>query len=163
AFPIRPAENPKAKQGGVTYGLGDIDVLDWNIDGRLDFLFYDRAEGLFWIPNLGTPQSPEWATFLGPDLEGHDESPLYSHRANDGSDFAEGTFAVRQNPDIAVPSPEWLDELYISVNSRLRTFRYYTDENDYRLLQTNAVADPAGQGAPAFWDFDLDGDLDLFR
>lgn len=154
------------------YRIGDFELADWNADGDLDFMFYDKAEGIHWIRNVGTPEIPSWDNAVASA-----GAPLYDHR-EDGMDYAEGTFALRPNPDAVRARSDWLDELYISVSGWLMTWRYFipteakagdrqlkdfVDTSSYRLIQENSTAYPAGQSSPAFWDYDLDGDLDLFR
>lgn len=149
-----PSDNRKAV--GFSYNLGDIGFADWDLDGDLDFLFYQRDDGLFWIPNVGTASAPVWA-----NARGSNGKPLYSHSKVDGYPYEEGSFAIRTNPQAAKPGAEWVDELYLSVNNRLKTARYYSDTG-FRIVNQNAVAFAFGQGPIAYWDYDYDGDLDLF-
>lgn len=149
-----PDANRKAL--GYTYNMGDIGFADWDLDGDQDFLFYQRDDGLFWVRNEGTASAPTWA-----NVRGSNGNPLYSHRIADGYDFEEGSFALRTNPQAAKPGAEWLDEIYLSVNNRLKTARYYSDTG-YRIVNQSAVAFAFGQGPIAYWDYDYDGDLDLF-
>ena len=161
------AGNTTAK-GGYTYALGDFEMADWNADGDLDFMFYDQLEGVYWIRNLGTAEAPEWDTALANEGE-----LLYDHRL-DGMTRAEGTLALRQNPDPVRRMTEWLDEFYLSAQGWLMTWRYFMtgggsrkdyvhESAAYRLIQENSVSYASGQGPPALWDYDGDGDLDLFR
>jgi len=148
--------DPTRKAVSFVYNMGDIGFADWDLDGDQDFLFYQRDDGLFWIPNTGTPSAPTWA-----NARGNNGNPLYSHSETDGYPYEEGSFALRQNPNAAKPGAEWLDEAYLSVNNRMKTLRYYTGLG-YRTVNQNAVAFAFGQGPVAYWDFDYDGDLDLF-
>lgn len=157
--PVLSFQEPKgtAKGASFSYNLGDIGFADWNLDGVKDFLFYSREDGLFWIPNVGTATNPAWSGTLG-----NSGKPLYDHEVADDIRYAETSFAIRENPDRALPGAEWVDEVYLSVNSRLKIVRYYTDTG-YRVDSQNAVAFDFAQGPSAFWDFDGDGDLDLFK
>lgn len=140
------------------YNLGDIHLADWDADGRLDFMFYNASAGMMWIPNLGSPEAPAWSSSLGSD-----GVPRYDHRVLDGATFIEGTFNVVENPEASKPGTEWLRDVFLSVNSRLKTYRFFLNESVYRITQENPVAYPSGQGPAAFWDYDGDGDFDMFR
>ena len=157
--PLASFQQPEGAAKGVTftYNLGDIGFADWDLDEDQDFLFYTRETGLFWLPNTGSPTNPAWAGGL--DGIGN---PLYDHGVADGLTYEEGSFANRLNRDRALPGAEWSDETYLSVNSRLKIIRYYA-EGGFRVDSQNAVAFDFGQGPSALWDFDLDGDLDLFK
>lgn len=157
--PLHSFQQPAGANKGLafTYNMGDIGFTDWDLDGDLDFLFYSREDGLFWIPNNGTSSGPVWSATLGSGGEA-----LYDHEVADGLFYQEASFAVRENPDRALPGTEWLDETYLSVNNRMKIIRYYTDTG-FRTDSVNAVAFPFGQGPAAFWDYDGDGDLDLFK
>lgn len=150
--------NGSKGDGDFSYNLGDAELIDWNADGLLDFMFYNRSEGLYWVPNVGTTSNPVWSSSLGSNGQ-----PRYDHRVVDDLTLAEATIDVQENPEAAKPGVEWLRDVFISVNSRLKTYRFFLQEDAYRIIQENPVAFPAGQGPAAFWDADLDGDLDLFR
>lgn len=158
ALPLTQTEDEKAAKADYSYNLGDIALFDWDGDGVLDFMFYDKTQGHLWVRNLGTVHIPLWDTKLA-----QNGVPLYDHRIEDGLDYAEATFAFRQNPEAAQPGVEWLRDVYLSVNNLLKTFRFFIAENAYRIIQANPVAYPVGQGKPVFWDYDGDGDFDLFR
>ncbi len=156
--PLRQEVRYRNKRGNQIYNLGDIHLADWDADGRLDFMFYNASAGMMWIPNLGTPEAPAWSGSLG-----NGGVPRYDHREIDGVQFIEGTFNVQENPEALKPGTEWLRDIFLSVNNRLKTFRFFANEGAYRITQENPVAYPAGQGPAAFWDYDGDGDFDLFR
>jgi hypothetical protein len=145
-------------ESDFSYNLGDAELLDWDADGLLDYMFYHRSEGLYWVPNVGTATNPVWSTSLGSG-----GAPRYDHREIDDISLAEGTIDLSPNPDAVKPGAEWLRDVFISVNSRLKTYRFFVEEGSYRIVQENPVAFPAGQGPAAFWDYDGDGDQDLFR
>lgn len=154
AEPLRQRVSYRDKGLTFDYSLGDIHLADWDLDGRLDFMFYDVTKGMMWIPNLGSGWSPTL---------GSGGVPRYDHREVDQLDYIEGTFNIVPNPEASKPGSEFLRDVFLSVNSRLKTYRFFTEESAYRIVQENPVAYPAGQGSPAFWDADADGDLDLFR
>lgn len=158
AEPLHQWLSYRNKGVSTIYNIGDISLADWDADGRLDFMFYQATVGLFWIPNVGTATAPIWSNELGSD-----GVPRYDHREQDEADFVEGTFNVEENPEAAKPGTEWLRDVYFSVNNRLKTFRFFTAEGAYRIVQQNPVAYPAGQGPATFWDYDGDGDKDMFR
>lgn len=158
AEPLRQEVRYRNKGANFIYNLGDIHLADWDLDGRLDFMFYNASAGMMWIPNLGTPEAPAWSNSLGSG-----GVPRYDHRATDGVQFIEGTFNVLENPEASKPGAEWLRDVFLSVNNRLKTFRFFVEEQTYRVVQENPVAYPSGQGPAAFWDYDLDGDFDMFR
>jgi len=159
APPLRQKVN-RARKGacGAEYNLGDIHLADWDLDGLLDFMFYDATRGLFWIENLGAADDPRWPAELGSNGE-----PRYDHNVIDDIGFAEATFNLEPNPDAVRPGAEWLRDVFISVDSRLKTFRFFVADDAYRITDEVPVAYPAGQGSAQFWDYDQDGDLDLFR
>ena len=148
----------KSAKSGYTYGLGDIEIADWDSDGLLDFMFYDRSKGMMWIRNVGSVEHPVWDDELGSG-----GVPRYDHRTIDGLTYAEGSFSLFPNPNAARPGAEWLRDVFISVNARLKTYRFFTDNQEYRITDERPVAYQAGQGKSSFWDADGDGDLDLFR
>ena len=158
------AERPEGFKSGVkavngyTYGLGDVEIADWDADGVLDFMFYDRSKGMMWIRNVGTASNPVWDDELGSD-----GVPRYDHRVIDDLTYAEGSFSLYGNPNAAKPGAEWLRDVFISVNARLKTYRFFTESNSYRITDERPVAYMVGQGQSSFWDCDEDGDLDLFR
>jgi hypothetical protein len=156
--PLRQETYYPDKGCSFLYNMGDIHLADWNADGLLDFMFYEASQGMHWVPNLGTAESPAWSS-----TRGSGGVPRYDHREQDDVAFSEGTFNVTENPESSKPGVEWLRDVFISSNSRLKTFRFFTQEEAYRVVQENPVAFPAGQGPAAFWDADGDGDLDLFR
>jgi hypothetical protein len=161
-LPTEPAKSSVAKGTSFSYNLGDIAVYDWDFDGVLDFMFYDRTEGLTLIRNEGTVTDPSWNDTIGTSSVTY----IYDHNAIDDITYVEGTFAVDENPDSALPGVDWTRDILVSVNSRLKNYRFFTGEGDdggYRLNQQNAVAFPAGQGDVDFWDYDGDGDEDMFR
>jgi hypothetical protein len=143
-------------KAGYQYRLGDIEVADWNADGVLDFMFYDKEEGVHWIRNNGTRQAPQWAAAVASAGD-----PLFDHRNYDLT-FEEGSFALRSNADLR-SREEWLDDLYVGVDGRLMMWRYFTRDQHYFEIGQSALAYATGQGPPAFWDADGDGDLDMFR
>lgn len=162
SYPAGPKKGMDAKGTSFSYNLGDISLYDWDFDGVLDFMFYDRTNGLTLVRNTGTTSAPAWNSTIGTSAVTY----IYEHREIDEIDYAEGTFAVSENPDSALPGVDWTRDIFVSVDSRLKNYRFFVNEGDdgaYRLNQQNAVAFPAGQGDVAFWDFDGDGDQDLFR
>lgn len=158
ADPLQQEVSYRNKGINFSYSLGDIHLADWNLDGLTDFMFYDASKGMMWIPNLGTPTAPAWSPVLG-----NDGVPRYDHRATDGLDYIEGTFNIASNPESSKPGVEWLRDVFLSVNNRLKTYRFFVAEETYRIVQESPVAYPSGQGPAAFWDGDGDGDLDMFR
>ena len=162
APPAEPVKSSSAKQSSFSYNLGDIALYDWDFDGLLDFMFYDRTNGLTLVRNIGSETEPAWNDDIGTDFVTY----IYEHSVLDDLTYAEGTFAIRENPDSARPGVEWTRDIFVSVNSRLKNYRFFVNEGEngaYRLNRVNAVAFPAGQGDVAFWDYDGDGDLDMFR
>ncbi|HNT87462.1 MAG TPA: FG-GAP-like repeat-containing protein, partial [Candidatus Hydrogenedentes bacterium] len=144
-----------------TYALGDFELADWDFDDALDVMFYDRREGLKWIPNVGTETNPVWSSTLG-----NDGRSLYDHSVVDNISSSESSFAMRRNPKWASPGEEWSDDVFLSVNNLLKTYRYFyffMGGTGYRIVQTRPLAYPAGQGISSFWDYDGDGDHDMFR
>ncbi|MDP2323135.1 MAG: hypothetical protein Q8N51_03795, partial [Gammaproteobacteria bacterium] len=161
-LPLEQGKSTGAKGASVSYNLGDIALYDWDFDGVLDFMFYDRTNGLTLVRNVGTVEAPAWNDTIGTDFVTY----IYEHSEVDGLTFAEGTFAIRENPDSAIPGIEWTRDIFVSVNSRLKNYRFFTTEGEngaYRLNKVNAVAFQVGQGDVDFWDYDDDGDLDMFR
>jgi hypothetical protein len=146
-----------AKGQQFSYNMGDIAFYDWDLDGDLDFLFYSREVGLFWIENVGTKTAPEWANVLADEGD-----PLYEHAVADGTTLEEASIGFRVNPNGARPGAEWLDETFLSVNNRLKIIRYVIDFG-YVPVNVNAVAFYFDRGPAAFWDYDYDGDLDMFK
>ncbi|NIA14999.1 MAG: hypothetical protein GWP08_13075 [Nitrospiraceae bacterium] len=158
-----------APKASYSVRVADIEVVDWDVDGRLDFMFYDAEHGIDFVRNTGTAESPEWGDELNPspapipwrhnDLAGFN-IPAGSH---DDFDVVYGSFAVRTNSAAYLPDAKWLDDFYIAMDGWLITLRYDVEENAYRLIQENSVEFGTGQGPAGFWDYDGDGDLDLFR
>lgn len=146
------------EKADYTYALGDFELAYWNFDDVLDVMFYDRQKGLMWIENVGTETNPVWDSQLGNGGE-----PLYDHYEVDDITRSESSFALRRNPKWASPGEEWLDDIYLSVNNLLKTYRYFYADDAYRIVQERPLAYPAGQGISAFWDYDGDGDHDMFR
>ncbi|MBI5093073.1 MAG: hypothetical protein HZB26_11625 [Candidatus Hydrogenedentes bacterium] len=125
----------------------DFEFADWDEDGDMDFLFYDTERGVDWVRNLGWATIPVWDS----EINGDGTRP-YTQPDNLGRIF--GSFAVRSgafNPDF-----------YVSIRGRLLTWRFNNVQHAYEIVQQNTVAYETGQGAPAFWDYDGDGDLDMF-
>ncbi len=160
----------------LRYAVSEFQMADWNADGDKDFMFYNKLEGVHWIPNLDPTFESTQPVWEGTYLES-EGNPLYDHR-EDGFVIKDGTFALRPNPDPVRARTEWLDEFYISVGGWLMTWRYFipTDEtgaksdtkdfidnSTYRLIQENSLSYSAGKGSIAFWDYDGDGDKDMFR
>ncbi|HEO72393.1 MAG TPA: VCBS repeat-containing protein, partial [Candidatus Hydrogenedentes bacterium] len=157
----------QAIQAGVR--VSDIEICDWDVDGRLDFLFYDALQGVDWVRNIGTDTAPVWNNELNVILRApwrHNDLPAYGIPGDEfeSLDRAFGTFAVRSNPRALLPEPRWLDDFYVNMEGLLVTRRYFEGADEgYRVTQKNCLEYPTGQGAAAFWDYDGDGDLDMFR
>ncbi|MBP8129306.1 MAG: VCBS repeat-containing protein, partial [Candidatus Hydrogenedentes bacterium] len=158
ALPVYERPLTGFEKTSYTYGLGDFELAYWNFDDVLDVMFYDREKGLMWIKNIGTATNPVWDSQLGNGGE-----PLYDHRVVDDLTLSESSFALRRNPKWASPGEEWLDDIYLSVNYLLKTYRYFYADLAYRIVQERPIAYPVGQGISAFWDYDGDGDHDMFR
>ena len=164
-----PGERAHGPKAAWSVRVADIEVVDWDVDGLLDFMFYDAEHGIDFVRNTGTAESPEWGDELNPAPAPipwrHDDLANFNIPAGSHADFdtVYGSFAVRTNPAAYLPDAKWLDDFYIAMDGWLITLRYDVDEGDYRLIQENSVEFGTGQGPAGFWDYDGDGDLDLFR
>jgi hypothetical protein len=152
---LRPKDRPTniAKTVYVDR-VTDIEFGDWDADGDLDFLFYDSEEGVHWSRCINPAQalgaSARWDAQLDVNVMPYTQSDFFQH--------VQGAFAVRQGPDVSS-----YPDFYVAVQGMLLTWRYNAKGDQYELVQENAVAFDAGTGSPAFWDYDGDGDLDMFR
>ena len=158
-----------AKGTRLDVRVSDIELCDWDVDGLRDFLFYDALQGIDWVRNTGASTEPAWDDELNVTLRApwrHTDLEAYGIPADSyiEMDKVYGTFAVRTNPEAGLPGTKWLDDCYINMEGWLITRRYFKGANEgYRLTQENCLEYPTGQGPPALWDCDGDGDLDLFR
>lgn len=142
-------------KGGLVERVSDIEMADWDVDGDLDFMFYDATEGIHWIENLGTRANPEWDSQVTSQGD-----PLFDQSLED-LEFEYGSFALRTNPNLV--GADWLDDWFISADALLTTSRYFLSQRRYRVIDRTVMAYFAGQGPTSFWDYDGDGDLDMFR
>jgi hypothetical protein len=143
----QPGDGVTGAKAGFDPRVFDFQMADWDIDGDLDFMFYDTEYGVDWVLNIGTVQAPVWDTVINRNI-----TP-YEHPANLGRVF--GAFAIKPGP--------FAPDFYVALQGRLQAWRYNKDTFQYELIQRSAVALEAGQGQPAFWDYDGDGDFDMFR
>lgn len=153
SLPSRPKARGKA---GTVERVTDIEIADWDIDGLLDLIYYDALGGLYWVENTGTTANPQWDSISDSLADFFPDLPIPEAYTN-------GSFAIRTNPDAFLDSAEWLDDIFISAGGELTSWRYFVSSESYRLTQETALAYFSGQGPPSFWDYDGDGDLDLFR
>lgn len=130
----------------------DMEFGDWDSDGDLDFMFYNSEIGVQWVLCVDGAAGVQnrWDTVLDRFITPYRHGSFYEH--------VEGSFAVRPGPGLA----EYPD-FYVSVEGVLETWRYNSKGGVYELVQQNATAFDAGTGPAAFWDYDGDGDLDMFR
>ena len=166
---MREAFRAGFKSKGLKLRVSDLEICDWDMDGLLDFMFYDALQGVDWVRNIGTETEPAWSATLNEGEQApwrHTAPEEYGIPAGSYRDLvrAHGAFAVRLNPERDLPDVKWLNDFYINVKGWLITLRYMTgDAPGYRLIQQNSVEYPTGQGPAAFADCDGDGDLDMFR
>ncbi|MCF6286465.1 MAG: VCBS repeat-containing protein, partial [Candidatus Hydrogenedentes bacterium] len=97
--PFEQRKSSVAKGTDYSYNLGDIAIYDWDFDGVLDFMFYDRSNGLTLVRNTGSTTAATWSSTIGTDSVTY----IYDHGAIDDLTYAEATFAIRENPDSALP------------------------------------------------------------
>lgn len=156
-------------KAGLSVRVSDIEVVDWDVDGVLDFMFYDAGHGIDFVLNTGTATTPAWSSSLNdppaPIPWRHNNLAAYGIPEGHVNDFDTvfGSFAVRTSPGALLPDAKWLDDFYIAMDGWVVTRRYYTQDNDYRLTHETCIEFATGQGPAAFWDYDGDGDLDLIR
>ncbi|MDX9973970.1 MAG: VCBS repeat-containing protein, partial [FCB group bacterium] len=132
----------------------DMEFGDWDADGDIDFLFYNSEDGVHWSRCIDRTRAltdpARWDATLDVEVIPYTQSAFFEH--------VQGAFAVRPGPDVSS-----YPDFYVAVQGMLLTWRYNARGEQYELIQQNAVAFDAGTGSPAFWDYDSDGDLDMFR